>query len=82
MLKMINNIHPLQFLEHGLMDYDNLCQLDIFREGMCQNSICINYPPNSCHRIENKKQFHGNLGITFHAQLGHSLFKIKMMMIK
>jgi hypothetical protein len=63
------------------VDYGHLFQLDIFREGEFHNLKCINCLPYSSPRIENKRQFHGSPGITFHAKLEHSLFKIKLLMI-
>jgi hypothetical protein len=49
---------------------------------MRQNPKCMNGPLNASQWIEIKWLFHNDLGITFHAQLEHSLFSIHLPMVE
>jgi hypothetical protein len=48
----------------------------------CQNLKCMNYLPNACQWIEIKWWFHGNVEIFFHTSVQHTLFNIKLPMVK
>ncbi len=63
------------------MNYIHFCHYLIFKKGMCQNSRCNNFFPNSYHKIEIKRWFHRSFGIIFLTQLEHSLLN-KLPMIK